>query len=414
LLIERILARVRATRQTVGACVFFFVLAAAASSDVLARVPQTAIDFRTYYAAWLTVRAGGDVYDFGQVTAAAGRAALGTTNPYLYPPVLSHLLRSLAAFEPTTAQTVWWWTGLLAFGISAGILAAEVRRQNDAPWPTVLMLGAFLVLALNLRNTVDTGQVNLFVTALISLSLTAHIRRKDAASGALLAVAGAMKVTPLLLLLPFVAARRGRAVVAAVLGCAGVFVLSVAAGAWPGWLAFWRLAPKLGHGARIPGLFAPDTLWNYSLAGFFARCFHSEAWVRGWTYGVLLALLIPLVAVSYRARGKRALLLSFAPWLAWMTLASPLTYVHHMVFLFPGALGQLTVLVAQRRAAWCAALATAYVVVASDAPLSVASWGARVADAPLMSSPNTYALIVVSLVGLAACWKTSAASSDGA
>jgi len=138
--------------------------------------------------------------------------------PFLYPPVFPYLFMELARLQVSTAQLVWsvgwksqhsaaprsWqWSG---FGADRSWLGS---CRFPGRWRCSLGLG--LAMGLNLPCSVAMGQVNLFVLLLVLPILILPEDREHWAS-ALMALAILIKVTPIFLLLVFLAARRYRSV----------------------------------------------------------------------------------------------------------------------------------------------------------------------------------------------------------
>jgi hypothetical protein len=242
------------------------------------------------------------------------------------------------------------------------------------------------------------GQINLFVLffMLPSLILPKGSRHW---SSALMALAILIKVTPLFLLLVFLAEGRRRTVVRSCLWMGVWVALSLVRGAGHSWLAFLSFSPKMSYGQTVPGLFPASVPWNFSLAGFFSRLTQSP----NATF-ILTCLTIALLAapVLVRARACRGtdnggVMLSAC---VLVIIGSPLAYLHHVIMLFPVLLWFSATTLASGSTKTTAIVALG-IVAGTDFPSSL--YG-RIHLTPiassLVSSLNLYALLVLYTLGL--------------
>jgi alpha-1,2-mannosyltransferase len=264
-------------------------------------------DLLVYVGAGATAGAGFDVYDF--------RTPFDM--PFTYPPFAAVLSEPLSRVPLGVLHVLW----VLAS------LAAVVGVARTALAPVVARLGLPLTVALCLlsspvRSHLRFGQVGLFLALLVAADLL-HDRRRE---GVGLGVAIAAKLTPAVLL-PWLLLQRTRAAltsmaVAAGATAAGLLVL------WPSaheylWRALWdssRFGPN-----DIPG--------NQSVRGMLLRSGLDEqtatlCWLAA---AVLLAVIGTLGARRLDRRGDRLGALGV---LAALSVAvSPISWVHHLVFL---------------------------------------------------------------------------------
>ncbi|HVN36654.1 MAG TPA: glycosyltransferase family 87 protein [Myxococcota bacterium] len=301
----------------------------------------------------------------------AGRALLAGQNPYkvgliyLYPPLTAKAMA--AAFEATNAVStslgwsaarddVWdrvfylYQCAQLALAIGAYLLLRRFARavNLDAVWAPVLV-GALLVFDNPLFRTLRHGQVNLWILDL-SLASVLAAKRIPALSGAALALAGHVKLYPLLLALPMAIRRRWRALA----WSAGFLALiALALADWGRDLTLWR---EFADFARrdFPGEIAlrntsPHAIaWNATrfltgapravgalakiAAAGFAAWYAARAWRRERA----------LREATLRGAGEgveaRAFATHAADALAFSLLVSPSVWEHHYVLALPLAL----------------------------------------------------------------------------
>jgi hypothetical protein len=153
---------------------------------------------------------------------------------YVYPPVLA-----LIFYPLVTYQLAWWvWAGIsiACWGASLGLLIRELARSEFGKqlrqsiwWPV------FLAALINFPPVLvhfTWGQVQLPLLLLLTLAWLCLRRNRPAAAGALIGLAIALKLFPVLLLAPLFVQRRWRCVAAALGVAALALALSFAAVGW--------------------------------------------------------------------------------------------------------------------------------------------------------------------------------------
>ncbi len=310
--------------------------------DMLSAPFSFQFDFKSFYCAAAVAASGGNYYDIATLqTMAAQHAIPLPVWPYLYPPLFAEVAAPLGLWPVQSAQ--WLWMCLSMFAASATIVLtlkwAAPRSSTDSPaaparqW--LHLLAAFLVFhLLGFRHNLYMGQINIFVLLLIVSSLYAWRRGRDLLSGALLALAILIKMSPALLLLFFLFSRRARVVWAAAAASIALFAVSVFAFGMGPWKEFINVLPHLAPGKTVPGLFPPHTLYNFSLAGFFSRCFPGSGLVYGMTY-LSASLLLAAAFLCTRKLLGTAPDLFLVPLLVIMVIAAPLAYIHHTLYIYP-------------------------------------------------------------------------------
>ncbi|WP_437966270.1 glycosyltransferase family 87 protein [Sorangium sp. So ce260] len=382
--------------------------------DIVLKQP-VAIDFKSFYAAAVAASRGLDVYDVKVLESIATEMQLphAPTFPYLYPPFFAHTFSWLARLSPDVAQQVWSSVAVVSYGLAATFAVAAVRRATQAPLgaarrigvPTVLIaLIAFLAWALNLRHSLAMGQVNPLVLVFICAALALSLARKDTPAGLALAVAAGIKVTPLLLAIPWVIERRFRALAGLAAGLAALVLISLPFGAAPAWLEFLERLPRMSHGAKIPGLFDPAAVPNFSVAGFYARLFGQDtAAIKTASVITILLLLGGALALGGRSPSPPRSLRLLLPLLVTMVVASPFTYVHHVLYLFPAALYALDRAAEQDRRLEMGALVVLLSLATIDFPYVYERF--KGALPPLAMSVNLYVLLAIYALGMLLLWR---------
>ncbi|WP_067052137.1 glycosyltransferase family 87 protein [Streptomyces sp. FXJ1.172] len=295
------------------------VLAAAAAVTVFtATVPllRDFFDLRVYYGTVHTwVHHGGRIYDY---------RVPGTSYGFTYPPFAALLMLPLALLGRNTAIALSLLVNLAALAVVLGILAGpRWRRHGWYRWSLALCL---LALFEPLRDTFSFGQVNLVLLALVLGDSWLLTTGRGRWAGAGIGLAAAVKLTPALFIgLLLLAGRRRAAGVATAVAAAAT---ALAAWADPRATRFyWTEA--LWDTSRVGRL---DYVSNQSLQGVLARL--GESGRPLWATVVLLTLCVWAWRVR-RAVTAGDWTAAFALTGAAACLVSPITWVHHLVWLLP-------------------------------------------------------------------------------
>ncbi|CAN5235411.1 hypothetical protein BH24ACT10_BH24ACT10_11670 [soil metagenome] len=330
---------------------------------LLAPGPERMKDLLVYVGAGATAGSGADVYDF--------RTAFDM--PFTYPPFAALLSEPLSRVPLGLLHLLW----------VAATLAALVAVARVAMAPVVLRLGLPLTLALLLvsspvRSHLRFGQVGLFLVLVVA----ADLLRDRRGQGIGLGVAIAVKLTPAVFL-PWLLLRRQLRVLAVAAGTAAGTTLLALLLLWPSaqqylWRALWD-SDRFG---------ANDVPGNQSVRGMLLRTELDER-----TVTVLwLASAVMLVAVAVHGAqqlGRVGNRLGAVGVLAALSIAvSPISWVHHLVFLVL----PLSALVAAHRGR----LAAGWALLLSVSPPSLGAAGLRA------GGPELFWQLVIDAQGLSA------------
>nr|WP_099053325.1 glycosyltransferase family 87 protein [Streptomyces griseochromogenes] len=291
---------------------------AAAVTAFTATVPllRDFFDLRVYYGTVHTwVHHGGRIYDYH---------VPGTEYGFTYPPFAALAMLPLAAMGRDTAIAASLLVNLAALAVVLRILAGPGwRRHGWFRWSLALCV---LALFEPLRDTFSFGQVNLVLLALVlgDCRLLATGRGRWAGVG--IGLAAAVKLTPALFIgLLLLAGRRRAAGVATAVALAAT---GLAACADPrASRYYWTEA--LWDTSRIGRL---DYVSNQSLQGILARLGEPDRAL--WAAAVLLVLCVWAVRTR-RAVAAGDWAAAFALTGITACLVSPITWVHHLVWLLP-------------------------------------------------------------------------------
>ena len=281
---------------------------------------------RTYY---------GDFEDYFK---AALSLREGTPLPprYLYPPLWAGLLAPLAHFGEDKLLALAWLLNLLStFGVF--LLLPRVLARYGFSRPLAIAATLFFgVVNVPILRTLSYAQINMHVALGVMLALYWYPRRW-LASAVVLALAVHLKISPLVLALPFLLTRDMR--------WAATFALSVAAiGVLPGlaygWEPYGDVVDNLVNIERANGLAFRETSIDSFVRGT-AVAFRIPLERAIWPLKAAFAAACLLVAAAHVRRASFVPAGAPAPivynampvLLILMVMVSPLVWEHHPVFL---------------------------------------------------------------------------------
>lgn len=341
------------------AAVATWALAAAVAAmlgyDAIMRSPHM-VDLGVYRAAGRNVLAGNPVY--APVTAAElphlGRSLLVFT----YPPISAVLSVPLALLGTLASRVIWTIAAVYAplaavIVITFRPLIARARRYGPAVAGLIFVAAA---VTLPMRDEIAYGQVDILLAALCVADIGA--RRPSWPSGLLIGLATAVKLTPAVFIVYLLITGRRKAAITAAASAAAFTALPwaiIPSGASYYWTKAIFDPNRLGRNAQIS---------NQSVRGMLLRWFWPSA-PPGWVWP-LLAVLIAVAgfALARRAfrRGNDLAGVAMVGLLA--ILISPVSWIHHLVWIV-AAIGAITGDARVRKRAAAAAAAGAFFVVTS-------------------------------------------------
>lgn len=272
------------------------------------------VDLEVYREAARVLLVGGDFYSLpGQLQ-------------FLYPPLAAVLSVPLALLPTAPVQIAWTIAGVLA-------LLAVLHRVGLQGWVLSLVTTAAVVFAEPVRQTLGFGQVGIFLVALVVLDLVPGPRvlsRRVLPEGVWVAVATCIKLTPALFAVYLLLVRRTRAFVVAVV--TGVALTLAAAVVVPQRSAdFWG---RLAHGdTGLGGSIIYFT--NQSAMADVVRVLGlgPGAALLGLGLSAVVAALGTWAAVLWHRRGDVPLAVMLGG--VATLLASPVSWLHHFVWVVP-------------------------------------------------------------------------------
>jgi hypothetical protein len=387
---------------------------------LLARESATrSIDFPVYHRAAQQILAGN--YELYPPEAYGGQPF--PSQGFRYAPAVAFLMLPLGWLPLEAAALVFYVLKLVAawyMGVTVARHAGLTDRRR------AVLIAAFLVVGGYIAEEFRFGNAHFFCVALMVFAFDRAEAGKVVAPGAALAVAIAMKLTPLALLAYFALRRRGALCLATI----GMLALLVVA---PGAVMGWSGNVRQLNAFKTYALEKVDEGDNYSLRGALVRYLapgysdvsHVQANIAAlppavitslWLLG-LAALGLAALAALLRETGDPAVrLLEFSIVMTGILLASPHTQRRYYVALYVPAAALIALLVRTGAGRDRRALLTGLVATAAPATvLPLVFGGRRLALLYEAASPYFFGALVLFavLVVLTIRWKSVGPAEAG-
>lgn len=300
-------------------------------------------DFPSFYYAAKAARLELNMYDARVLDSLA--AADGVENhvlPYLYPPLFAVLAQPIAFLNPSEAQHLWTKLAVVGFWLALVLVAItlEARQYKDEFWRGIGSWSMLVLLSWLLPFTTNLafGQINFLVLLFMVASLYCTIAKDNSmTAGAFLSMAACIKVMPALLLVPMIAKDKMRPLIGFSLGCITLIGISFVIGGRGMWSNFIEFLPSMAYARPVPGGFHPSIPANFSIAGFYMRVFPGEGiTIRLLTMFTELGLFAFLLYQTLGRRHGSSTAPLMLPYLVLMTVAAPVAWLHHVVYILPG------------------------------------------------------------------------------
>ncbi len=149
------------------------------------------------------------------------QSVLRNKNPYeqvqgvIYPPISLVLLTPFASLPLEFAEDVWTIFSLIALLVSVSLL---LRISETNSTRNFFIVAGLAMLSFPVKFNLGMGQINLFLLLLTCLSFYWYRRQLPVLAGSALAIAAALKLTPLVLLVFFLKKRQWRIVISCIVG----------------------------------------------------------------------------------------------------------------------------------------------------------------------------------------------------
>ena len=297
--------------------------------------PRNEFDLRIYYNALTQWRTGGDLYAYEFPDPVNGW--LGFT----YPPVAAILMSPMTGLpiRPVVALA-----GVGIFASTVGLVLLSVRQRVQLGRPQlVLVTGLATAAAFCLQpisQTAAYGQVNTILALLVMFDVFVLAPRGSRWAGVGIGLATAIKLTPAIFLLYLVVSGRWRMLrVAALTAVSATLIAGMCAP-----IASWRYFTSLLWDSGRVGVL--DNTANQSINGTLAR-FVSPVTPDKIVWFVCALAIVAVGAVRIRravAAGDTLLAVSITGLLG--VLVSPVSWIHHAVWIVPAMVVLVSRLVA--------------------------------------------------------------------
>ncbi|MBF6132314.1 DUF2029 domain-containing protein [Nocardia otitidiscaviarum] len=307
------------------------------------------IDLQVYRLGIDTLRRGGDLY--GQLP----QTTIGIGLPFIYPPFAALVLMPFALVPWPVAAVAFFVTSVAALAVTLYVVARRIWPGAERRRLAVFVTACATPLALLLepaRSTLDFGQVNLLLMALVAADCL--VEKPRWRRGVLIGIAAAVKLTPAAFVLYFLIRRDYRAAVtAAVTGAAATAVTFLVLPRSS--IDYW-----FGGLGNASGLSGSAFHTNQSIQAVLTRLsVHKPLSTILWLV-IAAALLVLVVAAMRRAVDFPPLLLAINA--VFTLLVSPISWSHHWIWIAPALLamvGYATRLPWRQGIGWYAAAAVA-------------------------------------------------------
>ena len=291
-------------------------------------------DFNSYYTAASATQKGLDPYNDELLQSLAKELNIPKVTEYNYPPFTTLLFLPLSYLPYPAAVLVWRILNLGLVVCAVWLICKMLALPLGAT--TALIVGLIVFNYDPLIYNLAIGQINLVILLLITGAAYAWVRQRQVLAGVLLALAASIKIAPAILFIYFLW-KGGLKLVAAGVAAMAAFaaIAFVALGEQPTRKAF----------TIITAFAQADNAWiaNQSMRGFLARLFVGDEYVhafypaatleRGLYYAGALVIAALTAFVIYRSRRTGLFHLEFALMLITFHLISPVTWVHHFVWM---------------------------------------------------------------------------------
>ena len=255
---------------------------------------------------------------------------------YVYPPlwlwVLSPFSSALPPLEFYNGANA-----LFATVFALGLVAIARAFAQDVPLLVWVVVGLLLVEVTIIGQTAfRLGQPHVLIVGLTLMAFAAYIRGNALSAGGLLALATAMKLSPIVFVAIFVADRNWRAVAAFVVIGGALGLLSIAVAGWPLHQLFLDRLATLEHHILLSRI-------NLSVQATITFLQAGKIWYEGyiwvdlppslvWISPALTAGAVLIVfALRWRSNGKASLLASLLFLSFIVPIGSPLGWVHYLL-----------------------------------------------------------------------------------
>ncbi len=257
------------------------------------------VDFNVYYAAARVTLAGGNPYDYGQLTAEIISVS-EINNPYYYAPWFTWAVLPLGLLSFPVARGLWWIINVLLWFLGLFNLGRLI------PWPEIgwkRWIAYTFVTILFAWTTWGFDQVGILIFFLLTIALVAIEQKKPVAAGiclALLLFKPNITIIPVAAILAWLILRKTwKPIVVTVMTTIGMLAVSLII--TPGWyLSLFQVDKLTGLFYKFGTSTSPGVArYNTTLLDWLA------AYNISGTTAIILYILVILLCLAFLARSIR-------------------------------------------------------------------------------------------------------------
>ncbi len=174
----------------------------------------------------------------------------GNLYPYVYPPLAAYILVPIADWDFLLLKQVFFGLNLVALAVTIYLCARKWAPDFLRPLPLALLLVAF-ALSRTLRSELIVLNIQPLIVLAVVAAMLASQRNKPIAAGSALALAAAIKLTPAILLIYWLAAGRYRCAAWFFIVSAALLGTGMAVAGLPLHVEYWTSVSDFGN-AIIP------------------------------------------------------------------------------------------------------------------------------------------------------------------
>lgn len=257
---------------------------------------------------------------------------------YVYPPLWAIFLKQFVPLGSDFIFVLNWVLNVCALGLFYFLLISILQRYKFSQNLAGLVAALFMAVNVPVLRTLVYGQVNFYVMDFILLSLLLY-RRFSFLSALALAIAIHLKASPIILAIGFLFEKDWKWLVWLSLSIAAIGLITVATDGITPYLNYLHNA---GLVTSLDNLKFRDNSFDSFFTALFSFLRLGRAWIDTSTYASKAILAVIAIRVATKTVQERTfvdddqrgakLLNAVPPVFILMTLASPLMWEHHGVF----------------------------------------------------------------------------------
>ena len=330
------------------------------------------LDFSHYYYSAYALRTGSNPYstDLQPLATRLGLMTSGITHSG-YPPTFILFFEPLTLARPEIAYWIWTGLNLLILLTAVAVLLNELEIDGHI----FVTFAALAILYEPVSENFFWSQAQIVLLLLLALNLRWVRSGNDAAAGFSLALAGLLKIFPLLILLHLLLARRLRTVAWTFIGLAAGGAITLLLVGWTAF-GFLRRSTTIAGDYWIAGLSVTAIISKIFAAAFGQPLLPAANLAR---LAIIVLAISALIMMAVHATLVSARFgrddLAYGIWIVLAVFIFPITWIHHMVLLLIPLAQTLTAARHGRASRSAVVLAAAsYLTAAAVVPLFWTYW----------------------------------------